>query len=91
MKRWIVIGLIVAVLGGAGYWAYGQYQAQQLAAAAAQAAGEEQAAGDLEQVIWASGKLQPVTWAGLDPAGGGAWQAIYVVEGDQVAAGAVLL
>ena len=91
MKRWIVIGLIVAVLGGAGYWAYGQYQAQQLAAAAAQAAAEEQAAGDLEQVIWASGKLQPVTWAGLAPAGGGAVQAIYVVEGDQVAAGDLLL
>lgn len=89
MKRWIVIALILAVVGGAAYWAYGQQQAQQAAEAAAQAAAEEQAAGDLEQVIWASGRLQPLTWAGLAPAGGGVVQAIHVAEGDTVAATAI--
>lgn len=91
MKRWIVIALILAVIGGAGFWFYGQYQAQQAAQAAAQAAEEEEAASDLEQVIRASGKLQPVKWAGLAPAGSGAVQAIYFAEGDQAAAGDLLL
>jgi HlyD family secretion protein len=91
MKRWIVIGLVLAVIGGVGYWAYGQYQAQQAAAAAAQAAAEAQTTGELEQVIWASGRLQPVVWAGLAPAGSGAVQAIHVAAGDMVAAGDLLL
>ena len=69
MKRIIVIILVLAVVGGVGYWAYGQYTARQQAEAAAAAAAEAEAAGDLEQVIWASGKLQPVIWAGLAPAG----------------------
>lgn len=91
MKRLIVIGLILAVLGGASVWAYGQYQARQAEEAAAQAEALAAEESDLEQVIWASGKLQPLTWAGLAPAGSGAVQAIYVAEGDMVASGDLLL
>lgn len=91
MKRWIIILLVIAVAGGAGYWAYGQYQAQQQAELAAQAAAEAQETGGLEQVIWASGKLQPLVWAGLAPVANGTVQAIHVAEGDSVAAGDLLL
>jgi multidrug efflux pump subunit AcrA (membrane-fusion protein) len=91
MKRWLVIGLVIAVLGGAGFWGYGQYLAAQEAAVAAQAAEEAAQAEDLEQVIWASGKLQPLTWAGLAPAGSGTVQKIYAAEGDAVQAGDLLL
>jgi HlyD family secretion protein len=83
--------LILAVIGGVGYWAYGQYQAQQEAEMAAQAAAELQETADLEQVIWASGKLQPVVWAGLAPVGSGTVQKIYVEEGAAVKAGDLLL
>ena len=91
MKKIIVIILVLAVVGGVGYWGYGQYTAQQQAEAAAAAAAEAQTAGDLEQVIWASGKLQPVVWAGLAPSGSGTVEKIYVNDGATVKAGDLLL
>lgn len=90
MKRWMVVLLVFAVVGGIAYWAYSQYQAQQAAQAEAEAAAAQEV-GDLEQVIWASGRLQPVTWAGLAPAGGGSVAAIYVQEGERVDVGDLLL
>jgi HlyD family secretion protein len=91
MQRWILIVLALAVIGGGGYWAFGQYQAQQAAKAAAQEAAAAEEASELEQVIWASGRLQPLVWAGLAPAGSGTVQAIHVAEGDTVQAGDLLL
>ncbi len=91
MTRWIVIILILAVVGGGGWWGYREYTAQQSAEAEAQAAAEAAQTEDLEQVIWASGKLQPLVWAGLAPSGVGTVQKIYVQDGDSVEAGDLLL
>ncbi len=91
MTRWIVIILILAVVGGGGLWGYREYTAQQSAEAEAQAAAEAAQTEDLEQVIWASGKLQPLVWAGLAPSGVGTVQKIYVQDGDSVEAGDLLL
>jgi multidrug efflux pump subunit AcrA (membrane-fusion protein) len=86
MRRIITWVLILAVLGAAGWYGYNYYTAQQTAAAleaeAAAAAAQEQ---ELEQVIWASGKLTPVSWASLGPATSGAVAAIHVASGDWVA------
>jgi len=89
MKRiFITIGIIVLLI--AGYWGYTQYQARQ----AAQQAAEEAATAevdDLENVIWASGKLEPVRWAALSPAVSGRVQRIEVEEGVWVETGDLLL
>ena len=91
MNRWIVTLIVVGVIGAAGWWGWNYYQEQQAAEVAAAAAAEAAASSDLEQVIWASGKLTPVQWAGLAPSGSGTVAAIYVQEGDTVAAGNLLL
>ena len=91
MNRWIVTLIVVGVIGAAGWWGWNYYQEQQAASAAAVAAAEAAASVDLEQVIWASGKLMPVQWAGLAPSGSGTVAAIHVQEGDAVGAGDLLL
>ncbi len=90
MKRAIITLVILAVVAAGGWYAYGNYNAQQQAAAD-QAAAEAAATEGLADLIWASGKLQPVTWAGLNPAIGGIVSAIHVQEGDMVQAGDLLL
>jgi len=91
MRRIITWVLVIGVLGAASWWGYTYYQAQQTAAgeaAAVAAAAQEQ---ELEQIIWASGKLTPITWANLSPATPGTVAAIHVAGGDAVAAGDLLL
>lgn len=89
MKRiFIIIGVIIVL--GVAYWGYQQYQAQQAAQQAAEEAANSDV-DDLENVIWASGKLEPVQWAGLSPAVAGLVQQIYVEEGEWVEAGTLLL
>ena len=90
MRRiWIIIGIII-VLGVSGY-GYLQYeQAQQTAQQAADAA-EAQQTDDLANVIWASGELTPITWAGLSPAITGLVSRLHVSEGDWVEAEQLLL
>lgn len=89
MRRILWISGVIAVLAAAG-WGYQRYQAQQ---AAEQAAAEAQntETDDLENVIWASGKLEPVRWAGLSPAVSGIVSQIYIEEGARVEAGDLLL
>ncbi len=92
MRRSIRIVLAVVVLLVAGWFGYRAYMAGQAAATNPPgAAGAQEDAAALENVIWASGKLVPARWAGLSPATGGMVQAIHVSEGDQVAAGTVLV
>ena len=89
MKRLIALLLIVA-LATAGWYGYRQYAAQQAEEdAAAQA--DAEAVDDLENVIWASGNLEPVKWAALNPVGQGVVGQINVAEGDFVDAGTVLI
>lgn len=90
MKRWIVVLILIIVAAG-GWWGYNQYQAQKAAALAAQQAEAAAQAQTTEQIVWASGKLQPVTWAGLAPAGSGSVARILVKQGDHVKAGDLLL
>lgn len=93
MKRTIITIVVVLVIAIAGVWGYSFYQRQQQAAqqATLDAADQAQAQAELEKVIWASGKLQPVTWAGLTPAVAGTVSAIHVSEGDWVETGQLLL
>ncbi|MFO7633491.1 MAG: biotin/lipoyl-binding protein, partial [Caldilinea sp.] len=91
MRRIITWILIIGVLGAAGWWGYGYYQAQQMAAIEAEAAAVAAQEQEQEQVIWASGKLTPALWAGLGPAAPGTVAAIHVASGDWVAAGDLLL
>ena len=90
MKRAIIILVVLAVVAAGGWYAYSNYMAQQQAVAD-QAAAEAAATETLADLIWASGKLQPVTWAGLNPATGGIVSAIHVHEGDTVQPGDLLL
>ncbi|HBY96028.1 MAG: efflux RND transporter periplasmic adaptor subunit [Ardenticatenaceae bacterium] len=87
MKRIVIILGIIAVLAG-GWWVYTNVVAPQGTANAPSAATPE---ADLENVIWASGKLVPVSWASLSPAAGGTIRAIHIAEGDQVDAGTLLV
>lgn len=89
MKRWILIAVLLIVAVG-GWLGYQRYQAQQLAQQQAAEAQDAQAA-DLESVIWASGKLEPLRWSELSSVNQGIVEAIHVQEGDWVEAGDVLL
>ena len=89
MRRMLWIIGVIAVLAAAG-WGYQRYQAQQAAEQAA-AAAQNTETDDLENVIWASGKLEPVRWAGLSPAVSGIVSQIYGEEGTWVEAGDLLL
>ena len=95
-KVWIALGLIAILV--AGGWAYVTYvdpsilpQQSESADETAKAEAAENAAEDLESVIWASGKLLPTTWANLAPLQGGVVQNLPVDEGDWVEAGDVLV
>lgn len=83
-----IIGVIVVL--GVAVWGYQQYRAQQVAQEAAEQAADAEV-DDLENVIWASGKLEPVQWAGLSPATTGLVSQIHVAEGAWVEAGTLLL
>ncbi|MBW7881404.1 MAG: efflux RND transporter periplasmic adaptor subunit [Caldilineaceae bacterium] len=90
MRRWILWIFVLAVIGIGGWFGYNYYQEQQARAAEEEAARAEPTP-DLERVIWASGRLQPVTWAGLAPSASGTVARINVKVGDRVTAGDVLL
>ena len=90
MKRTIIIVAIIIVVALGGWWAYNTYVVQPEEPTAADVAAEEAALAELENVIWASGKLVPEKWAGLSPAVNGTLSAVYVAEGDQIEAGTVL-
>ena len=91
MNRRIII--IIAVLTGlaAAWWAYGRYQAQVAEQQAAAEAAAQAEADDLGRIIWASGQLEPVLWAGLSLPASGNVSNIYVNEGEWVTAGQLLL
>ena len=91
MKRGLTIVLILAIIGAGAWWGYNYYQQQQAAEQAAQAAATAAQTQEMEQVIWASGKLQPVVWAGLAPQDSGTIAAINVKTGDRVKMGDLLL
>ena len=91
MRRIVTWMLIIGVLAAAGWWGYGYYQEQQDAAQETELMAAAALEQGVEQVIWASGKLTPVTWAGLGPTTAGAVAAIHVHTGDWVEAGDVLL
>ena len=66
MKR--IAGIVaVLLLVAVGWWGYSNYQAQRAAQKAAEQAATAAETSTLENVIWASGKLEPETWAGLSP------------------------
>lgn len=90
MRRIITIIIGFAVIAAAG-WGYLRYQQAQEAARQAAAIEAAAATDDLANVIWASGKLTPVTWAGLSPATTGVVNRIHVREGDWVEAGQLLV
>ncbi|RIK42059.1 MAG: hypothetical protein DCC55_09980 [Chloroflexi bacterium] len=89
MKRVIGILVVIGLLAG-GWWVYTTYQARQAEREVQQAAAAEQAE-ELEHIIWASGKLEPVVWAGLSTATSGVVSAIHVEEGSWVSQGDLLL
>lgn len=89
MKRAIAILIIIGLLAG-GWWVYQTYRARQAEREAQQTAAAEQAE-QLEYVIWASGKLEPMVWAGLSTATSGVVSAIHREEGDWVSQGELLL
>lgn len=96
MRRVFVVVLILALLAG-GYWGYVTYVEPAMAtqsgptrSAGTGAEAPAAAVDDLENVIWASGKLVPVDWANLSPVQGGNVQSILVQEGEWVSAGDLL-
>lgn len=89
-RRVTIVAALLIGLAGA-WWTYTRYQnqlAQQQEAAEAAAQAQAEDAG---RVIWASGKLEPLRWAGLGLATSGNISAIHVREGEWVAAGQLLL
>lgn len=90
MRRVFAILLVVAVIAAAG-WGYLQYRQAQETAQQAAVAEQAENGDDLANVIWASGKLTPVTWAGLSPAMTGIVSRLPVSEGEWVEAGQLLL
>lgn len=87
MKRVLIVLALIAVLAG-GWWAYANVVAPQREATPPTA---ETPTADLENVIWASGKLVPTQWAALSPAATGTVRAVHMAEGDQVEAGTLLV
>jgi len=92
MMRRILIALLVAgSVGAAGWWGYNAYTAQQAIEQEAEVAAAAAAQQEQEQIIWASGKLTPVSWANVGPATAGTVAALHVESGDWVRAGDMLL
>lgn len=90
MKRVLIIAAVIVAVAAGGWWAYNEYQARSLAQESADDT-DEQILEELNNIIWASGKLEPVTWAALNPLTPGLVAAINVEEGDWVETGAVLV
>ena len=90
MKRVIVILVVIVVVGAGGWWALQQFEARQAAQETA-AADDTEVLDELNNIIWASGNLEPVTWAALNPLSPGLVTAIHVQQGDWVEAGDVLV
>lgn len=89
MKRAMIVVLIL-IAGIASFWGYQRYLAPSAPPALAPDDLAESADG-MENVIWASGKLEPELWAGLSPATTGIISRINVVEGEWVEPGTVVL
>ncbi len=92
MIRRILIALLIAgAVGAVGWWGYNYYTNEQAAEQEAEAAAAAAVQQEQEQIIWASGKLTPVSWANVGPAAAGPVAAVHVESGDWVHAGGVLL
>ncbi len=92
MIRRILIALLIAgAVGAVGWWGYSYYTNEQAAEQEAEAAAAAAVQQEQEQIIWASGKLTPVSWANVGPAAAGPVAAVHVESGDWVHAGGVLL
>jgi multidrug efflux pump subunit AcrA (membrane-fusion protein) len=89
MRRTVLILLLVVATAGAGWWGYGQLRG--VSTAPVVASGEDDFAAEMENVVWASGRLEPVIWAGLSPASSGLVRTIHVTEGQWVEKGTLLL
>ena len=86
MKRtWIIIA-VIALLVVVGWFLYRSNATRRAAEEATSEAERAALSEDLDNVIWASGKLEPITWAALGPVNSGIVSAIHVAEGDWVAA-----
>ncbi len=91
MRKWLMIGLVL-VLIVAGAWGYKTFGTSKDAGnQTAQQSNNAGTNGDLENVIWASGNLAPLRWAGLSTANTGIVSQIHVAEGDEVKTGDLLL
>ncbi|HXF64798.1 MAG TPA: efflux RND transporter periplasmic adaptor subunit [Caldilineaceae bacterium] len=90
MKRAAITALVVIIAVALGWWVYRGYLAGQSGSAAAPESLPEEV-DDLENVIWASGTLEPEVWAGLSPATTGLISRIHVAEGEWVEEGTLLV
>ena len=91
MRRILIALLIAGAVGAVGWWGYNYYTNEQAAEQEAEAAAAAAVQQEQEQIIWASGKLTPVSWANVGPAAAGPVAVIHVESGDWVRAGDVLL
>ncbi len=92
MKRTLLILAGAIVILAAGWWTYDTYiRAGGLPTSADQQEVVDEEIDDLENVIWASGKLEPRIWADLSLIHNGMVSQIYVSEGDWVEVDQVLL
>ena len=91
MRRILIALLIAGAVGAVGWWGYNYYTNEQAAEQEAEAAAAAAVQQEQEQIIWASGKLTPVSWANVGPAAAGPVAAVHVESGDWVHAGGVLL
>lgn len=87
MSRRVIIIVLIVIVALAGYWGYTNYA--QAPDSSAQVTPTPEA--ELENVIWASGRLVPETWAAVSAEWGGRIEAIHVEAGDRVEAGDVLV
>src|SRR5512143_1361514 len=86
MKRVALILAVVVIVVVAGYFGAGALAGRRSAEAPAATPVPDATEG----VIWASGKLVPVQWAGLSAASSGTVKAVHVAEGDRVQGGDLL-
>ncbi|RME82491.1 MAG: HlyD family efflux transporter periplasmic adaptor subunit [Caldilineae bacterium] len=90
--KYVAIAIAILVVAAAAWWGYTNYAVQQpQPQVAAETAAAQDVAAELENVIWASGKLVPKQWAGLSPAATGRLRVIHVQEGDWVEPGDILV
>lgn len=87
MSRRAIIVIGIVILAIAGYWGYTNYA--QPPDSSAQVTPTPEA--DFENVIWASGRLVPETWAAVSSELGGRIEVIHVEAGDRVDAGDLLV